>query len=815
MRRLAAVLSLCLLGLLSLTALPSAPVGDFLQAAAQDPPPTVDYTEWQDVAARAEAKLEEPNPASEELMALRAELVDWRTRLTEAQTANGNRISILREQIDALGPAPAEGETETEEIASRRAELNSQLRELEAPRLKAEEAYRRAEGLIREIDSIDRERQTRQLLERGPTPLNPSHWATAATELGGSTTTIWEQLQAAWSQAERRQVFWERLPVIGILLGLAAVLLYFGRTWMERLTRYVERRERPSRRGVGGFLVSLGQVALPLGGLILIVGALIFSELFGELGLTLIRNLPVLGLAVFGGRWLTRRLFPDDPDQAVVLNLKMSDRAEMRFYGTLLGLLFGLTFVLFRLAEFENYSDASRAVINFPLICLNGLVLFRLGTILRRNRSRSKPEETADAVSDMRRYIGALIGSALKLSGVAAPLIGLIGYTNAAAFFVYPMILSLGLIGLLIVIQGVLLSLYRLTTGKSPEEADQALAPVVISFLLFLLSLPLFALFWGARVTDLTEAWTKFQLGFTVAGITISPSVFITFVFVFLIGYGVTRFFKSILRTSVLPKTRIDPGGRTAILSGIGYTGIFLSALIAITSAGIDLSSLAIVAGALSVGIGFGLQTIVSNFVSGIILLIERPISEGDWIEVAGQSGYVRDISVRSTRIETFDRTDVIIPNADLISGVVINWTRGNLIGRVKVPVGVAYGTDTRRVESILREVAEDHPLVAMNPPPAVMFLGFGADSLDFEIRAILRDVNFVMTVHSDMNHAIAKRFAEEGIEIPFAQRDVWLRNPEALTGQRQEAGPEDTEEEPSQGDQSANEQTDTGKASS
>ena len=736
-----------------------------------------DFDAWQSVATRAERAVTAARASDEAFGNLRAEIVDWRGRFQAQLTANAGRISTLNEQLAALGPPPEEGATEATEIADRRAALNAQLERLNTPRRTAEEAFSRANGIVGEIDEILSQRQADQLLNMGPWPVNVSLWPDAWRDLQETVIATVSGVAESWRNPATRAQAQDNLPLVVALVILGIALLARSRHWSELLAVRIQRAAAGSTAGVAGFFVSLGQIILPMLGLLALLRAVGATDLFGTRAQLILDALEPMGFTIFFALWLGSRTFPRDDALPTPLTLPQERRTEGRIYTFVLGATFAVFLLLQDVADFERYGLETVAVLQFPLIVLAAVLTLRVGWLMRRNLRDGEAETPAE------RPFGArlirLLGQGAIVVGLLAPLLAAAGYGTAAKELIFPYVLTLAMFGVLALLQQLVRDIY--TALRPGHAAADSLIPTLVGFALMLVaSIPL-ALIWGARTTDLTDIWDQMRAGLTVGDMTISPGSFFTLIVVFTLGYLLTRGAQSAMRTSVLPKTKLDPGGQTAIVAGLGYVGIFLAALVAITSAGIDLSNIAIVAGALSVGIGFGLQTIVSNFVSGIILLIERPISEGDWIEVGGQMGYVRNISVRSTRIETFDRTDVIVPNADLISGTVTNYTRGNTVGRVIIPVGVAYGTDTRRVEGILREIAEAHPMALANPAPMILFAGFGADSLDFEIRIIVRDVNWSLSVRNDINHQIAERFVAEGIEIPFAQRDVWLRNPETL----------------------------------
>jgi potassium-dependent mechanosensitive channel len=311
--------------------------------------------------------------------------------------------------------------------------------------------------------------------------------------------------------------------------------------------------------------------------------------------------------------------------------------------------------------------------------------------------------------------------------------------------------------------------------GLSDRQLDiTAMAASLLTYGAVLFAgVPLILLQWGFKWGDLLSAARSFLTELKIGSVTISITAIAVGILVFFAGYYLSGRFEKWLDKTVLSRARMDKGARTSIRTAVGYLGIALAALIGISVAGVQLSSLALVAGALSVGIGFGLQNIVSNFVSGLILLAERPFKEGDWIEAGPVNGIVKKVSVRATEIETFQRQSVILPNSSLINAAVGNWTHRNTLARLDVPVVVSYGADVVKVQNILKSIAAAHPKIMKTPEPFVLFKGFGAERLEFELRFFIADLFEQAVIGTEVRFEIVKRFRQDGVDLPYQQHDA------------------------------------------
>ena len=740
------------------------------------------YSRWAATANMAQDTLEAGTANEAFLTKLREQLALRRSEFLEAQNSSPARLAILEEQLAALGPVPESG-TELAEIAERRASLAQDIEAINAPRIRAREAYKQADGLIREIDAALSAKQTENLLKLGPSPIDLRLWPEAVLQITEKLQSLVGSVSTAWNTPVVRDKARDQLPLIVTLLLAAGLLLTQGRRWLARALRRLSRSEDAFGVDLARYLLGLGQLVNVMLCVFLLSRAWSVSRLY-DLDLSVLLQAATWIFApLFISRWLATQLCPIDETSRSALALPGGSGLQARLLIRWLGVVISAMILMGYLSDMGDFSSGTEAVIVFVLVSIAGVGTLRLGGLLWR---QSHGPQAATGAEQVPHRIVVRLGQGLAVVAAICIALAVIGYSYLAIELLMSILLSTGLLGILFVTFEAVRNAFAMLSSDRSAGHD-SLAAVVVNAGLIVASLPVFALIGGVRTSELTELWASFKSGVTLGEVQLSPGVVLQLIVVFVIGLLLTRLIQRTLKTRILAKTKIDAGGQNAIVSGIGYFGIFLAAVVAITSAGLDLSSLAIVAGALSVGIGFGLQNIVSNFVSGIILLIERPISVGDWIEVGGNMGIVRKISVRSTSIQTFDRTDVIVPNADLVSGTVTNYTHGSSVGRIIVPIGVAYGNDTRKIEELLLPLAEQHPLVLKDPAPSVVFQGFGADSLNFEIRALLADINYGLTVRSELNHQVYEVLTANGIEIPFGQRDIWIRNPEALGAVRSE----------------------------
>ena len=741
---------------------------------------TFDIDAFNALASRAEKAVYGGQTSNDTLEQLRMSLSSARSAALETQSLRTGRSKIISDQIDALGPIPEDPDSEAKDIAELRASLAKQLAVAKAPLIVAEEAFRRANGLISEIDKTIRERSASAFLKLGVSPLSPNTWGSTISDIKKYFGQVRSEVVQSLNNPSSKVIRSNNLPGIIFFAILGLALTFPATKWVSQNMSIANQRHDAKLKKVSYLAYSCLVFIAPLLGICFLIRSLEMLDIFGYRGEALTQAVMAMSVAVVSSYWLAHNLFKESGLTRELLGIASKRLVGAYSVTILMGVALGLYWLINNLIQTADLSETSIAVMEFPLILIGSYGLITFSQRVKMYRARLISEKRITPISDR---LSSLVLMLTLATGLAGPISAAIGYSNIGSKLVFATILTLAVIFALFVIFTLIAFLFSeiiiRNQNKNIQESTSkgSLFNVFLAFILACCAIPLLALIWGARVVDIQDVWLSLKDGIVLGDTRISISDFITFVIIFFIGYTLTRLLQSALRLSVLPNTKIDTGAQNALVTGVGYIGIFFSALIAITSMGLDLSSLAIVAGALSVGIGFGLQAIVSNFLSGIILLVERPIKVGDWIQVGAYSGYVSKIAVRSTTIDTFDQANVIIPNADFISGTVTNMTHLSKRGRVKVPVGVAYDSDPVFVKEILMDIVSSNANILKSPGPSVFLLGFGPDSIDFEIRGILRDVNSITSTRSDINFEILRRFAQEGIEIPFGQRDITIKN--------------------------------------
>lgn len=727
----------------------------------------------------------------------------------------------LRDRLGALGPAPAEDEPpESPDIAQQRASISEDLSFLESRIKQIELVSTRVQELDSNLSTYTRERTLQEVLERYPFPLAPPTIAAAVPEFFSHLATLARSPGEWWRGLDgwqREQVVQQRIPLsLGLALAIGwllrwALLRYFGRDPQAEDPAYARRLLAAAADGLADGIIP----ALIFAGLLYRVvesGSLI-SGPFAD---TLTAFCGAMILFVLAWALPRAALAPDLPNW----RLEPIPPKNARRISRLIAILAAFVAIDYFLQNASREQTISVELVSFYefvtgvieaglIIALTRGAFWRLeeaterGVVADHDEEPVSPDAAADR-STFWRFVRILV-RAIALISVAATLVG---YAALGAHLMGSLIGTGLLGGLLFLLRGVLREVIgvllrsgfvqrklglRHRTRRLIKFWLRALIDLTMLAGGLMLVLPV----WGVPARDLLLLISELLQGVEVGNVTISVTDVLIAIVIFALTIVVTRLLQRLLSDQVLPQTTLDSGVQNSITSGLGYLGIVLAGALGISALGLDLSNLALIAGALSVGIGFGLQTVVNNFVSGLILLIERPIKVGDWIIVSGHEGYVRRINVRATELETFQRASVIIPNSELVSTSVINWTHKNKQGRVEVPVGVAYGSDIEKVMQVMEDCLRAESRVLDWPEPYVLFRGFGDSSLDFEARGYIGDVEYVLDISSDMRVAIYKAFAEQGIEIPFPQRDLHLKDVDRLVTaiERRANTPQDGEE--------------------
>jgi potassium efflux system protein len=730
---------------------------------------------WEKALKGAESALQQDELTPPDIAEATKSLSAIVTQAQALRSASQEAAKSVVAELQSLGPPPADGAPpEDEKVAATRAALTKRQAELEGYVSQAQLTTVRAQNLVGALGVHEQGQRTAFILKRLPAPLKPGVW-----------TDGWQQMLGAIDDTlAAPQRWWKMIVAEGqasiVLIG-GSVLTAFALFLAWPLHLFLRRRwgpnpaiEEPShaRRILAASAMAVSDILLPcifLLALWALVSATVsvkddffITQLIGGAAKNVMVFLLVSGLtrALMSPHQPAWRVIPVTPRGAQ----QISNRV------TLLAIMVAIFNMIYLMGTKSGpvAADAFTACNTF----LRDLVVGAIALSLLRREFWAAPDARLAGIMGFVRRL-------LIFVACASPLLSLAGYAYLSETVLIAVTATLVVVGMSWLLRSAMLEGLARLLGSEVTDEGAATAPgaahalrlsfwarLLVDSILWLPAFYLLLVFYGLSPSLLNLIINRAVGGIQVGQVSLSLSEIVLALFVLVAGLFIVGRIKRWLSDQILPKSRFDIGLQNSVTAGFGYVGSIVVITLAVVTLGIDLSNIAIIAGALSVGVGFGLKTVVENFVAGILILIERPIKVGDWIVVGGTEGTVKRISVRSTEVETFDNASVIFPNSELIAHSVVNWTLRDRIIRVVIPMRVVPGSDTKLVRDLLLDCARQQRRVCAEPPPTVLFRKFADIGLEFELRCFVMDTAYVNQVTSDLHFAIDAAFHAHGIEM-------------------------------------------------
>ncbi|HRK24595.1 MAG TPA: DUF3772 domain-containing protein [Beijerinckiaceae bacterium] len=763
-------------------------------AVAQTPAPRTDMEALRQELSQIEALLKRGTLADSELIRLRTRLEPIAGEVGEILAREQPRLDDINARLSQIGPKPDDkAPPESPEVARTRLEQETLKKEVD-------EAIRVARLLQVRTDQagaaiIDQRRSLfrQEVLARSQSVLSPWLWADVLSAIPAAMSDLHASIGFRLRHSADAYD-WRSLAAALALLLIGAAGAVPAHRILRQWDAVTESNQAPGRldKALAALRHALAVSIVPLAFALLLTAAqeiiLPHHERFSHMLRTAVFSVPL----VLFLRGLTHGIL--SPTRPVWRLFALSDVAARRITATVTQLLMLSAFG--KIVEAAN--QAISAILPFTVATRGMVALVSGSVLLRLLRALRRPQETTAGDDEFAGTVSAMVPASLAALALAMIITALLGYVALASLLVDQLLWGMAiaaLIGLVLIVVDEVLARGRLSesrparqlrvlTGIDIGSMRQAatLSSGVVKLLLYILAVLMFLAPLGVNSDDMLGSLRAAFFGFQLGGVTISISTLVLALSIFVLAVFVTRSIRRWLEGTFLPTTSLDTGLQNSILTVLGYIGFIIGAVAAMGTLGLGFDKITIVAGALSVGIGFGLQSIVNNFVSGLILLWERPIRVGDWIVVGEEQGKVQRINVRATQIETFDKASLIVPNSEFISGRVKNFMHANRTTRIIIPVGVSYDSNPETVRHLLLDAAMAHREVMSDPAPNVLFISLGESSLNFELRCFV-DVDAMATTRSDLMFAIFEALRREKITVPFPTRTVEIADMNGLAG--------------------------------